>query len=354
MTGFLWTRLIRTVPAAWGIISIIFLLSRSLATSQVVSEELQSGVAGQTATPGQVRATERLTRQRLGLDLPLFYLTPAPKPTTAAVAWRWRWHGTHNQYHIWLRGLLHADLGVSFRSGQPVLYQLGQALRATLPLTATAFLVTIGLARWLTLLLAYHPWLRPTVLTILHALQALPLFAIALLLLLLLANPDALTLFPAYGLTGFADDASASGQLLDYAYHLALPVLSLVLVSLPSLVVQLDAALARELSANYVVTARAKGLAQPVVIRHHALRNALLPAIAYLTDLLPALVAGAVVVELIFALPGVGRLLAEAAASRDFPLLLGGVLLITLARLLAQILADWLYSRADPRIRLEA
>ncbi|WP_167852233.1 ABC transporter permease subunit [Hymenobacter elongatus] len=207
---------------------------------------------------------------------------------------------------------------------------------------------------WLTLLLARHRWLRPAVLAGLTVLHALPLFVVAFFLLLLLANPDVLALFPAYGLNRPESDTSWGEQLISSAYYLVLPLLSLVLVSLPSLVVQVDSALQHELKANYSLTARAKGLPERLVIRRHALRNALLPAISYVADLLPALVAGAIVVELIFAMPGMGRLLAEAAASRDFPVLLGAISVIVLARLLAQIVADWLQVWANPRIEAQA
>ncbi|MCB2407226.1 ABC transporter permease [Hymenobacter sp. BT178] len=268
--------------------------------------------------------------------------------------WRWQWNGLHNQYHIWLRDLLHGNLGYSFRDNQPVTALLLRALGSTLPLTIAAFLVTIAAAHVLTLLLARYRGIRYAVLGGLHMLHALPLFVVALLLLLLLANPDMLALFPAYGMGRADSTASWNSQLLGFLHHITLPLLSLVLVSLPALVVQLDNSLQQELKTDYVVTARAKGLANRLVVRRHALRNALLPAIIYIADLLPALVAGAVVVEWIFAVPGMGRLLAEAAAAHDFPVLLGGVLLIALTRLLAQILADWLSYQADPRTRLEA
>ncbi|WP_262892500.1 ABC transporter permease subunit [Hymenobacter qilianensis] len=125
-------------------------------------------------------------------------------------------------------------------------------------------------------------------------------------------------------------------------------------MKLPSLVVQLYDALRHELGANYATTARAKGLSGYQVATRHALRNAMLPIIALLTDLLPALVAGAVVVEVIFALPGMGRLLADAAAAHDFPVLVGGVLLVAVMRLLGLVVADMLYFLTDPRIRLQA
>ena len=355
MGRFLLLRLMRALPAAWGILSIIFLLSRTLAANQVRLEALQSGnMAGHGAAAAQIRAAEYRVQQRLGLDLPLFYLTPAPAPTTAAIGWRWQWNGRHNQYHTWLQRLVRGDLGRSFRDEQPVTTVLSRALSCTLPLTVGAFLVTIIAARGLALLLTQHQRWRPGLLAVLHLLHGTPLFVVALLLLFLLANPDMLAWFPAYGLARPTTGAAWGSQAADFLHHLALPLLSLVLVSLPSLVIQLDNALRHEMRSDYVVTARAKGLPRQIVISRHALRNALLPAITYAADLLPALVAGAVVVELIFALPGMGRLLAEAAAARDFPVLLGGVLLITLVRLLAQILADWGYYRADPRIRLEA
>ncbi|WP_167856374.1 ABC transporter permease [Hymenobacter metallicola] len=245
-------------------------------------------------------------------------------------------------------------MGRSFRDNQPVTTLVSRALTCTLPLTIGAFITIAGAGWGLTLLLAHYRSIRPVVVTALHFLQTLPLFVVALLLLLLLANPDFLDWFPAYGLARPENSTTGLYQLLSSLYHSVLPLFSLVLVSLPSFVVQWHNALQQELKADYILTARAKGVRPSLVIRRHALRNALLPAITYLTDLLPALVAGAVVVELIFALPGMGRLIAESAAARDFPVVLSGVVLIALVRLLAQILADWLYYQADPRIKLEA
>jgi peptide/nickel transport system permease protein len=184
------------------------------------------------------------------------------------------------------------------------------------------------------------------------SLHALPLFVVALLLLLLFANPEAFAWFPAYGLDRPASaTASLWARAATYLVHMVLPITALVLTALPDLTLQLTAALTQELSTHYAATARAKGLSGSAVIRHHALRNALLPTLAQIAELLPALVAGALVVEVVFALPGMGRLLAEAAATRDYPVLLGGVLLTGAARLLALLLADLFYLWADPRIR---
>ena len=231
--------------------------------------------------------------------------------------------------------------------------RLARALAFTLPLTGTAAALVTVLALGLGLHLAARPRWQLPVRTVLVALQSLPLFVVALALLLLLANPDVLDWFPADGLAAVSTEFSASSW-REILPRLVLPVAALVLAALPELALQLDAALAHELRQPYVLTARAKGLRASAVVRRHALRNALLPTLAQLAELLPAMVAGAVVVEVIFALPGMGRLLAEAAATRDYPVLVGGVLLVGTTRLVSLLLADLSYSWADPRIRWQA
>jgi len=354
MGRFLLYRLLRTLPATGAIVSLIFLLSRAFILDQPLAGRLaDADLSTRAVSAVQRQRAEEQIRHRLGLTGPLFYFSAVQGPATG-LGWRWRWNGTANQYHQWLRHLVHADFGVSFRDGQPVVALLRQSLYYTLPLTGGAVLATIGLAWLAAPHLGRQSRRRRFFLGLLYLVDALPLFVVALLLLLLLANPDLLAWFPSYGLGH--EDASAPwvSRLQLLASHLALPLLALTLVSLPPLLVQLDAALGHERRADYVLTARAKGLAEIRVTRHHILRNALLPLLTLLAEQLPALVAGSVVVELIFSLPGMGRLLAEAAAARDYPVLLGGVLLIALSRLLAQVLADCLYFLVDPRIRLPA
>lgn len=336
----------RNLVTAWLVLSGLFLLTRGLTdASSYVQTALEADSRIQVAERAQL--TRRLLH-RAGLDLPLFYVS-------FDAAHGWQWQGPANQYHMWAANLLQGRLGTSYRSGAPVSTLLLEALRYTLPLTVLAALlsaaVSVGLATGVN---GRYPAGRTTLLALLHAVQAAPLFLVATGLLMLFANPDFLAWFPAFGLGVEEEPATwwqAPGRLL---YYLALPVCSLVLVSAPALTIQLDAALQRELRQPYVVTARAKGAAPGRVVWGHALRNALLPTITLLTELLPNLVAGAVVVEVLFALPGMGRLLAEAAATQDYPVLLGGVALVVAARVLAQLLADALYLLTDPRIRLQA
>ena len=344
MGRFLLWRLGRTLLAIGLLVSAVFLLSRYHADQalQLLVPDPSEQLAAPTSL-APTSAARAALRHRLGLDLPVFYVG-----RTAGGAWAW--HGVPNQYHHWLLGLGHGNLGTSFRSGEPVAQRLGQALSFTVPVTSVAAVLATLAALLLAQRLAAGPRWAAAVRATLVALHALPLFVLALGLLLLFANPEVLDWFPVSG-SDTGAHLSLLGLWTNYGPHLVLPVAALVLAALPDLTLQLEAALARELTRPYVATARAKGLAMPAVIRRHALRNALLPTLGQLAELLPALVAGAVAVEVVFALPGMGRLLAEAAATRDYPVLVGGVLLLGTARLLALLLADLSYSWTDPRIR---
>ncbi len=346
MWGWLFGRLARAAGVAWLITSLVFIVSRQLPGGPdqlVVADlsELGRPVAADQSVASQ-QAARLAVRRRLGLELPVFYVTHRAN--------QWYWHGPANQYHRWAVAVLHGDLGRSYRDGQPVGALLWQALRFTLPLAASAAGLAAGLALGLGLYLARRPGSPGARLLVglLNGLQITPLFLVALGLLLLFANPDLLNLLPAAVQTPTED----GGQLLAYWLgRAALPLVSLVLAVLPELTLPLAAALRHEATTGYATTARAKGLPLGQVLRRHALPNALLPLLTTLTDLLPALVAGTVVVEVLFAFPGSGRLLAEAAAAHDYPLVVAGVLLTALARLLGLLLADILYFLIDPRLR---
>ncbi|QKG57630.1 ABC transporter permease [Hymenobacter sp. BRD128] len=350
MLRWLVARLGRAAAAAWFIASLVFIVGRLLPGSpeqQMLAEpgDLNHPAIGIHSAISQDEG-RRALRHRLGLALPIFYVTRTPGPPV-----RWQWHGTANQYHAWVAALLHGNWGYSYRDGQPVLVSVRQALAYSLPLAGGAAVLAVGLALALALYLARAPGgvLRQATFALLGALQVTPLFLLSLGLLLLLANPDFIHALPA---SGQAPADSTSWQLVGYWLARAvLPVLSLVLAVLPELTLPLVALLRHEARAGYATTARAKGLAVNQLLWHHALPNALLPLLTTLTDLLPALAAGVVVVEVLFALPGTGRLLAEAAAAHDYPVVVAGVLLTAAARLLGLVLADILYFLLDPRLR---
>ena len=344
MKWWLLARLGRAVLAAWGIASLVFLGSRQLPVSAEQLSLSEMGSLAHFPDSARLAASQQARRQRLGLAEPVFYWTRVPGPPP-----RWQWHGPRNQYHRWLAQLLRGNLGYSYRDGQPVARLLAQALAVSIPLAGSAAVLATGLALLLALYLASgsRGGRRAGLRAVLAALQVTPVFMVSLALLLLFANPDVLNLVPAGGRAPAAPLAAAG----YWAARALLPLLSLALVVLPELTLPLAAALRYELGAGYATTARAKGLPLRRVLRRHALPNALLPLFTTLTELLPTLVAGTVVVEVVFTLPGSGRLLAEAAATHDYPVVVGGVLLVAAVRLLGLVLADVLYFLVDPRLR---
>jgi peptide/nickel transport system permease protein len=346
MAGRLLWRLGHAIVAAWAIASLVFLLSRLALGSpdQLLLNEIGDLGSPAAGIVSQARQTAEQAnfRRRLGLDEPLFYITH----TTSQPA-GWQWHGTHNQYHKWLIGLLRGQLGTSYRDGRPVTALLSTALSYTIPLAALALALILmgGSALALALAEGTGSW-RASVRVLLVGLQALPMFAVALGLLFFLANPDFVDILPAYSPLGGGD---VPWRIT--AMQLVLPTLALVLASLPELTLTLEAALRHESQHDYATTARAKGLPAARLLRRHLLPNAILPILTAFADLLPTLLAGTVVVETLFSVPGVGRLLAEAAAAHDYPIIVAGVLLIAAIRLLALLLTDVLVLLADPRIR---
>ncbi|WP_375437583.1 ABC transporter permease [uncultured Hymenobacter sp.] len=344
-------RLVRLVFAVWGLISLLFVLTSTLPGEQrLLIRFSETTTGGEIPSLSQTTAAQAALKQRLGLANPVFYFSSS-SPNTL-LGWRWQWNGVHNQYHRWLSGLLRGNLGYSYSTEEPVTTSLTQAWLVTAPLACLAALLIIGisipLGVWLASRSGSH-WLY----TALYALDALPLFVVALLLLLLLATPDYFALFPAFGL-GFEEDGSGVGLILQYPMFIVLPLASLVLSGLTEPTLQLADALRQEARFDYILTAQAKGLTRKQALWHHGLRNALLPTLTLFTEVLPNLLAGAVVVEFIFALPGMGHLLAEAAAARDYPVLLGGVLVVVVTRQLMLSLADWLHQLTDPRLRVSS
>ncbi|WP_018478258.1 ABC transporter permease [Pontibacter roseus] len=296
--------------------------------------------------PNQVAQKSQLqhhTAQLLEGQNPYAYLMPAL-----------RWHGTANQYHRWLVGLAQGEFGTSFRLKRPVSAVLFEAVGTTWWLLLISMVVATAIALELSLRMVRrggHSW-RKAVLPSLFLLDSIPLFVLAMLLLVLLASPAFLQLFPVYGMGYFQEaqltKAQALGQWLQF---MALPLLCLVLANLPYLTSQFYHALTDTANQDYIRTARAKGLSESTVIRKHMLRNALLPVITLLSDFLPALVAGAVIIETVFAIPGMGRLLIDSVLARDYPVIMGIVVLVAAFKLLSHLLADLLYATADPRIR---
>lgn len=258
-----------------------------------------------------------------------------------------------SQYVTWMGQLAHGNLGTSLApDGLPVAEKIGRALPLTLGLNVGALLLTLFAALPLALAAATRPHtLTDHVLTVVQYL-ALATPGVVLALLSLEYFASFLGWFPLSGLASFgAETLPWPARALDVAHHLALPLLVSMVGSVAGISRFLRSSLLAALQADYILTARAKGATPARVLGAHALRNALLPLITILGLSVPGLIGGSVILESLFALPGLGQLFYNAAMMRDYPVILALLLFGAVLTLLGNALADGAYALADPRTR---
>ena len=305
-------RALAGIAVVWGVVSLVFLLLHAAPGDPAAL------LLGPTATEAQIAAQ----REALGLDRPL------------AV-----------QYVGWLARFARGDWGTSIVSGRPARTVLAEAW----PATASLVLLSLTLSYLLGLALGLAQAARPgtrldTVLSIVSVtLFALPGYWLGLMLVMLFTYH--LRLLPAFGAAGLdAEFLSPWARVLDSLRHLALPAATLTLIGLGGIARFVRGALGD-------TVARAKGLPGRTVLLRHSLRNALIPVLTLLGLSLPALFSGAVFVEAIFAWPGVGRVLVDAVAARDHPVVLAATAVSAGLVVAGGLLADALTAAADPRLR---
>ena len=276
-------------------------------------------ILGEYATPESLRVLER----EMGLDRPF------------AV-----------QYAAWMGGVVTGDWGYSLAMKQPVTAIVGLRLRNSALLAGFALLAVVLIAIPLGTLAALRRgrWLDLAILTGSYIGISVPEFVTGMVLILVLAGPS-LHLFP----TG--DYAPLAAGLRTWLSHLVLPAMTLTLVLLAHVVRQTRSGLVEVLQSAYVRTARLKGATERRVVVRHALRNGLLPAVTVIALDLGYLMGGIVVVEEVFAYPGMGRLILYAIQNRDVPLLQVSILIVAATYTFANFAADLAYAWLDPRIR---
>lgn len=259
----------------------------------------------------------------------------------------------HVQYAQWLGRMAKLDFGRSMSGdGRPVWDKIRERLPLTFGMNVASLLLTLLIAVPIGVWAAWRQGgVFDRVSTVVVFLGfAMPSFWLALLLMLLLGI--VWPVLPISGLTSLGfDKLSPWGKAVDLARHLALPVFLYTFGSLAGLSRFMRTSMLEVLRQDYILTARAKGLPARVVIFRHALRNALLPVITILGLSVPGLIGGSVIIESIFALPGLGQLFYQAVMSRDYPLIMGSLVLGAVLTLLGNILADVGYGLADPRVR---
>ena len=256
------------------------------------------------------------------------------------------------QFTDYMHNILHGDLGWSIYFNAPVSEILIGRLKWTLLLlgTATALYMTLGI-----LLGAISAWNRGKkrdvgLLVSLLSIGSFPPFFLGMLLIILFGVN--LQLFPIFGAqTPFMRYSSPIDEASDILYHLILPVTTLVICYIGDVYLLMRNSMLNVIGEDYIVTARAKGLSEWYILRKHAMKNALLPITTMIALRVGFMISGMIFVETVFAYPGVGRLLFDAVTYRDYPLLQGAFLVITLVIIAANFVADMIYVRLDPRLQ---
>jgi len=260
----------------------------------------------------------------------------------------------HLQYASWLKKISQGDLGTSFATDhRPVADKIMERLPVTILINFLSLLIIIAVAVPLGVLSAVHKdSLFDKVTTVFVFIGfAVPTFWLALLLMIYFGIH--LNWLPISGLRSLNYEyLSAFDRLLDLAKHLVLPVFVSAFGGLAGLSRYMRANMLEVIRQDYIMTARAKGLSERDVIYRHALRNALLPAITILGLSVPGLIGGSVIFETIFAIPGMGQLFYMSVMARDYPTIMGILLIGAILTLVGNLIADVSYAVADPRIRI--
>lgn len=317
MVTYLLRRLLQVPLLLFGIVVFTFILIHVAPGDPIVA---LAGEYGNAAYYEEMRA-------KFGLDRPL-----------------------PEQLLTYLTNLARGDLGRSYTYGQPVMQVILDRTATTLLLVGVAFILSTFMGLSLGLLAARWPrTLLDTAVTILLLIgYALPVFWLAQMMIYFLALKGGW--FPIQGMTNARQRYEGWQLWVDVAHHLALPALALAVQQMALIGRLAHSEMLDVLGQPFIVTARGKGLYGRQVFLGHALRNALLPIVTVIGGRIGFLIAGAVLTETVFAWPGLGRLLLEATQARDYPILMGMLLLVSVTVIIANLITDVVYVWLDPRI----
>jgi peptide/nickel transport system permease protein len=312
MARFIGRRLLYLLPVLLAVTLLTFLIA------SLLPGDLAITLLGDQATPEKVEAL----RAQMGLDLPIW-----------------------QRYLLWLWDVLHGDLGRSFRTGETVLAAVSDRLPVSLELMVMAEVTALAIAIPLAILCAVKS--GSTTDRFLTGLAfgklSVPPFMVAILLIYLFAV--SLNLLPATGWVPFAEDPVANIR------SFILPALTLAIAEWPVLMRVLRSDMIATLQEDYIAMAKAKGLRPARILLVHALKPSSLTLVTVTGINIGRLIGGALIVEVIFALPGIGRLLVGAIYARDFIILQGAVLFVAVGFVIVNFVVDLLYAVLDPRIR---
>ncbi|MGB9668204.1 MAG: ABC transporter permease [Thermosulfidibacteraceae bacterium] len=323
MLRYIIIRLINSIPLLFGITFITFIVVRIAPGSPTLYE----GAFDPRVKPESIKKLEKL----YGLDKPL-----------------------PQQYLNWVKRIVKLDFGESFIDGKPV----WQKIKERLPITVTINLISLFVVLIVAIpigvisALKKDTWFDRSTTIMVFVLYSMPSYFLALFLISLFSIK--LKLLPISGIESIdKTHSNFIGLILDRAKHLVMPITVLSTGGIAVFSRYMRQKMIEVLQEDYILTAIAKGLNWGHILRKHALRNALMPLVTLLGLSLPGLISGSVIIESIFAIPGIGLLFYESAMARDYPTIMGILTLGAILTLIGNLLADVAYAFIDPRVRYE-
>lgn len=314
MGNYLLKRILIMIPVFFGMTMLVFFLSNLTPGSPVDA----------MITPDMDPESIQMVYERMGLDKPVYI-----------------------QYVRWLERLLQGDLGYSYRTGGEVIKLIGERVIPTVILTLTVLAVSVIIGVLLGVIAACKPFsFWDTMASGLSFVSSsMPGFFLALVFIYIFSV--VLGILPTGGMYTNAKTAGIG----DMARHMVLPVLTMALSGIGNYIRQTRSAMLEVMGEEYVKMARAKGMRERTVLYVHALRNAMLPVVTCIGMSVPGLIGGSVVIEQIYGWPGMGSLMVLSVNYRDYPVIMGITMYITIAVLITNLLMDLIYAVLDPRIR---
>jgi peptide/nickel transport system permease protein len=387
MWAYILKRALWFIPTVFAVTLIGFFLLANSPGDPVNSLVMSSNSGSSMQTVKDIEVQKKYWRTQLGLDLPLFYFSiqKLSEPDTLYKITdehqlkklkedlktrggvqnylpKIVWYGFHNQYHRWLfggnnsKGIIRGDFGMSISKKEPVIAILKDKMIWSLFFSTLSIILAYLISIPLGIRMAKDPGSGFTKMSqfILFLLYSIPSFFMGVLLLMLFANPDVLSVFPPSGIKpiqGYDDNASIFSKFVDSLPYLILPLICYTYASLAFISRLTATSVQEQLKLDYIKTARAKGLSEKNVLWKHALKNSALPLITVFSSVFPGVIGGSVIIESIFTIPGMGLETVNAIISKDYPIVIAVITLSSMLTIFCYLLADILYAWADPRVR---
>lgn len=354
MLAYIIRRLLLIIPTLFGILLINFLIIQAAPGGPVeqmianlegfegATSRISGSMQGEVASGGNYRGAQGLDPEIIA-EIERMYGFDKP---------------AHERFWLMIKGYLAFDFGDSFFRDASVIDLIIEKMPVSISLglwtTLLTYLISIplGIRKAIRHGSAFDVWTSSLIIVG----YAIPGFLLAILLIVLFAGGSYFDWFPLRGLTSNNwEELTTGGKILDYLWHLVLPITAMVIGSFATLTMLTKNCFLDEIGKQYVVTARAKGLSENRVLYGHVFRNAMLLIIAgFPAALISVFFTGALLIEVIFSLDGLGLLGFEAAINRDYPLMFGTLYIFTLLGLVVKLIGDIAYTLVDPRIDFES